>query len=237
MSVALPFHEKPAAVEAANVLLAQGDPVTRQTCALVLSEAGFLVKHASDGLKAWQEAATWAPTIVVTDLVLPGLDGLELCRRLRSDDRTTDSLIVGLSKSKSVADYVQAVRTGFDLLLNQPCDPRTLLGEIMHVRIRAAGARRRSDLAVARAFAARHDAADVVERSRQMRHRHIERVTRHDALAKIRSAYLELPGLTLTAEQGARLWELDVQLCAAVLDELLGRKFLVRVENQYRRSA
>jgi DNA-binding response OmpR family regulator len=236
MSVALPFHGMPAAVDAANVLLAQGDTVNRQTCALVLGDAGFCVKHTADGLKAWQEVATWPPNIVVLDLVLPGLDGLELCRRLRREARTTTSLIVGVSKSTGVADHLAAVRCGFDLLLNQPCDPRMLLGEIMHARIRAAGARRRSELALARASAARSDAVDALERSRQIRDRNGQRLTRQQAFARIRSTYFELPGLTLTAEQGARLWELDLELCTAVLDELLRRKFLVRVENQYTRA-
>jgi DNA-binding response OmpR family regulator len=233
MSVASPFHEMTGAVDAANVLLAQRDPVNRQTCALVLAEAGFRVKHTSDGLKAWQEIRIWPPSIVVTELALPGLDGFELCRRLRRDARTMTSLIVGLSKSTGVAEHVEAVRTGFDLLLHQPCDPRTLLGEIKHVRIRAAGVRRRSELVLARAVAARQDARGALERSRQNR----ERLTRQEVVAKIRSTYLELPGLSLTIEQGARLWDLDVQLCAVALDELLCRKFLVRVENHYRRPA
>ncbi len=236
MSVALSSHETRPTVDAANVLLAQSDPVNRQTCALVLTEAGFSVKHTADGLKAWQEITSSPPSIVVTELALPGLDGLELCRRLRLDYRTSMSVIVGLSKSTGVADYLEATRTGFDLLLHQPCDPRTLLGEIMRIRIRSAGARRRSELVVARAVAARGGARSVMERSRQNRDRAVERLTRQEALAKIRSSYLELPRLSLTVEQGARFWDLDVHLCAAVLDELLCRKFLVRVANQYRRS-
>ena len=235
MSLALPFHEMPAAVDAANVLLAQSDPVNRQACALVLVAAGFSVKHTADGLKGWQDVSTWPPNIVVMDVGLPGLDGLELCRRLRRDARTTDSWIVGLSKSTSLSEHLAAVRTGFDLLLHPPCDPRRLLGEIMHLRVRNAGARRRSELVIARGSATRNDASGGLERRRQFRDWG-ERPTRQEAFAKIRSTYLELPGLTLTAEQGARLWELDVQLCTVVLDELLCRRFLLRVENQYTRA-
>jgi DNA-binding response OmpR family regulator len=236
MSIALPLHRLPATADAANVLLVQSDALNRQTCALALTEAGFSVKHTAERLRAWEEAFTWPASIIVADLALPGLDGLELCRRLRRDARTADSLIVGLSKSPGVSEYLTAVRIGFDLLLNQPCDPRLLLGEIMHVRILAASARRRSELARARAVVARTEATVALERNREVLSRSIERMTRQSAVAKIRSAYLQLPGLMLTPDQAARLWDMDGELCTAVLEELLRRKFLMRVENQYSRA-
>jgi twitching motility two-component system response regulator PilH len=210
-----------------DVLLVQNDPFNRQFCATVLSKAGFTVRGVADGATAWEHVATWSPDIVVTDLELPHMDGVELCRRLRDEPRTRDVQIFGVSKSTSPADYVRALKTGFNLLLHQPCDPGILLREISHVRVHAAGLRRRARLALERASAARSDAANALACSRSMRERYDHRLSIADSVARIRSAYYELPGLKLTIEQGARLWSLDPDDCSAALFELVHRQFLV----------
>jgi len=199
---------------------------------MFLTNAGLDVRTASDGAKAWDEV-DWPPDIVVAELAMPGIDGVALCRRLREDPRTVDARILGLAKSTGRADYLLAVRTGFDLLLRQPCDPKTLLHEIARIRIRAASLRRRAELVVARAAATRSDAADVLSRSHSQRDRHELESSRREILSRIRSSYFELPGLKLTAAQGARLWALNVDQCAAVLESLVERNILVRRDGSF----
>ena len=53
-----------------------------------LTEAGFKVTFATDGLEALELARTLRPTIVITEILVPGLDGLALCRRLKADETT-----------------------------------------------------------------------------------------------------------------------------------------------------
>jgi twitching motility two-component system response regulator PilH len=208
-----------------NILLVQSDPLKRQTCTVVLEEAGFTVRAAADAARALERVESCPPDIVVTDLVLPDMDGGALCRRLREHPRMRDAQIFGVSRSTTSADYVRALKAGFDLLLKEPCDPGTLVTEIGRVRVHAAGLRRRAQLAVARASIARSDAASVLAHSHSIREKY-ERRTRGDTLARIRSAYYELPGLNLTIAQAARLWQLDAHECAAVLVELVHRQFL-----------
>jgi CheY-like chemotaxis protein len=176
-------------------------------------------------MRAWEGIDSCPPDVVVTDLVLPGIDGAELCHRLREDPRTCDVQIFGVSRSMTPADYVRAVKTGFDLLLKEPCHPSTLMKEIVRLRVRAAGLRRRAELIVARASVVRHDAATALARSRSIREKY--ELTHADTVGRIRSAYYELPGLNLTIAQGARFWNLDLQECAAALVELVHRQFLV----------
>src|SRR5687767_2389272 len=69
-----------------RLLLVQPESERRACYAAALVGAGFAVKVADDGLQAASDAPSWKPAIVVTDLVLPGLTGLELCCRLREDE-------------------------------------------------------------------------------------------------------------------------------------------------------
>jgi Fic family protein len=58
-------------------------------------------------------------------------------------------------------------------------------------------------------------------------------LSRDEALHRIRADYLELPGLRLTAPQAARLWGLALETASDLLEELVARKFLVRLDEQY----
>lgn len=74
-------------------------------------------------------------------------------------------------------------------------------------------------------------------RSQRLRDRLRTTYTRAEALAQIKSDYLELPGLMLNAAQAARLWSLPLDECAALLEELVGRGVLVRTGDQYARRS
>src|SRR4051812_19393847 len=71
------------------VLLVEDDPETRQFYTVALERDGFQVDQAHNGHQALEKALHETPDLVVTDIAVPGLDGIELCRRLRSDDRTS----------------------------------------------------------------------------------------------------------------------------------------------------
>jgi DNA-binding response OmpR family regulator len=227
-----PFRCASPHTDPSNVLLVQNDPLKRRTCALVLQDAGLTVSGVGDGAAAWERVEECPPDIVVTDLVLPDTDGMKLCRRLRDDPRTCEAQIFGLSRSTTSADYVRAVKTGFDLLLKEPCDPTTLLTEIRRVRVRAAGLRRRAQLVVGRASVALTDGASAVARSRSIREKY-EHVTQTVTIARIRSAYYELPGLKLTVPQAARYWNLDPEACTVAFVELVRRQFLVCLDGVF----
>jgi CheY-like chemotaxis protein len=71
-----------------TVLVVEDDPETRHFYRSVLAGEGYLTQEAHNGFQAWDKAVDSPPDLVVTDIAVPGLDGIELCRRLRGHDST-----------------------------------------------------------------------------------------------------------------------------------------------------
>ena len=102
--VALPPAPAPAAPPTTRrVLIADDDPVQRKLTRLRLRDAGFDVIEASDGEAAVELARSWRPDAVVTDVLMPRMDGFDVCRRLRADPELKDVRIV-LASSAFVDD-------------------------------------------------------------------------------------------------------------------------------------
>jgi CheY-like chemotaxis protein len=91
--------------------------------AYFLIEAGFEVNFAQDGLQALQLARELHPTIVITKIIVPKLDGLALCRRLKSDPATRDIAVLVFSL---LAAERRARDAGADAFLNKPLSAQGL---------------------------------------------------------------------------------------------------------------
>jgi signal transduction histidine kinase len=87
----------------------------------------FKVISAEDGLKGLEMAVREQPSLVVADLMMPGIDGLELTRRLRSDDRTRHIPVLMLTARGDLDDRVKGLETGVSAYLAKPFSPRELL--------------------------------------------------------------------------------------------------------------
>ena len=102
-----------------------------------LTDAGFSVREAHNGLQALEHALESIPDVVVTDLNIPGIDGFELTRRLKQDPRTRAVPVVAVTGYAAFqADPARAIRAGCAAVLEKPCSPddleaaiRTLLNE------------------------------------------------------------------------------------------------------------
>ena len=92
-----------------------------------LTQAGFRVEQAHNGLQALERALELVPDIVVTDLNIPGIDGFELTRRLKHDLRTSRVPVVAMTGYAAfAADPGRAQRAGCDVVLEKPCSPEDL---------------------------------------------------------------------------------------------------------------
>ena len=92
-----------------------------------LTQAGFTVKQAHNGLQALEQALDLVPDVVVTDLHIPGIDGFELTRRLRLDPRTRNVPVVAVTGYAAfAADPARAQRAGCNTILEKPCSPDDL---------------------------------------------------------------------------------------------------------------
>ena len=108
-----------------------------------LRHAGLEPRHAVDGRTALEIAATWLPDLVVLDLMLPGVGGLEVCRRLREKDGAQASLpVIMLTALGEESDRVLGLESGADDYVTKPFSPRELTLRVQAVlrRARAAGA-------------------------------------------------------------------------------------------------
>lgn len=109
------------------VLLVEDDQDGRRLYAEWLTEAGFHVEEAHNGLQALERAFDSRPHVVVTDLNIPGIDGFELTRRLKHDARTRDVPVLAVTGYAAFAsDPDRARRAGCDVVLPKPCSPEDL---------------------------------------------------------------------------------------------------------------
>ena len=109
------------------VLLVEDDREGRQQFAVWLEQAGFQVAATHNGLQALERAVDIRPDVVVTDLYLPGIDGYELTRRLRSDARTQHIPVIAVTGYAPYAqDPDRADRAGCDVFLSKPCTSEEL---------------------------------------------------------------------------------------------------------------
>src|SRR5258706_11233067 len=78
------------------VLVIEDDPETRRFYSTTLAGDGFQIAEAHNGHQAFEKALDSSPDLIVTDIAVPGLDGIELCRRLRADRRTRNIPVLAI---------------------------------------------------------------------------------------------------------------------------------------------
>ena len=115
--------------DAALVLVVEDDPETRRYYADALSRGGFETHQAHNGLQALQKAIDLRPALILTDIAVPGIDGIELCRRLRSDARTRAIPVLAVTGYGDRHYPDRARVAGADHVLIKPCDAEMLVRE------------------------------------------------------------------------------------------------------------
>ncbi|MFD0744805.1 response regulator transcription factor [Phytohabitans flavus] len=120
-----------------RVLVVGDDPTVSDVVCRYLRRAGYDVSMAADGAAALAVVAREMPDLVVLDLMLPGIDGLEVCRRLRT--RPDGVPIVMLTALGEEADRVLGLQLGADDYVTKPFSPRELVLRVQSV-LRRAGA-------------------------------------------------------------------------------------------------
>lgn len=109
------------------MLIVEDDPAMRRLYAEWLEVAGFSVEEAHNGLQALDRAQHGLPDAIVADLHIPGIDGFELTRRLRQDQRTRNIPVLAITGYAAfAADPGRATRAGCDAVLPKPCSAEEL---------------------------------------------------------------------------------------------------------------
>jgi two-component system chemotaxis response regulator CheY len=111
-----------------TILIVDDDPLIRKLITTTLQDvAGFRLREAGDGEEALAAAVRERPQIVFLDYDMPRLNGIETCRRLRSDPVTADATIIMLTGMSDGPAQDRAVDAGADLFLTKPFSPLRLL--------------------------------------------------------------------------------------------------------------
>ncbi|MGH8366270.1 MAG: response regulator, partial [Pseudomonas sp.] len=110
-----------------HLLIVDDDPQIRQLLCDYLSDAGFQVSTAGDGKEMRRRLALNVIDLIVLDLMLPGEDGLSLCRELRVSSNTP---VIMLTAKGTLIDRIVGLEIGADDYLPKPFDPRELLVRI-----------------------------------------------------------------------------------------------------------
>jgi two-component system cell cycle response regulator DivK len=116
--------------QAPLVLVVEDYPDAREMYCEYLRFSGFRVAEARNGEEALEKAFTLLPDVVLMDLALPLMDGWEATRRLKSDRRTADILVVALTGHALAGHAEGARRAGCDAFVTKPCLPDDLVDEI-----------------------------------------------------------------------------------------------------------
>jgi two-component system phosphate regulon response regulator PhoB len=116
-----------------HILVVDDEPDILELIRHNLLRCGFVVSTAASGEEALQRIARQAPHLVVLDLMLPGIDGLEVARRLKTQPRTVNIPIVMLTAKGEEKDVVAGLETGADDYVTKPFSPQILVARIRTV--------------------------------------------------------------------------------------------------------
>lgn len=117
-----------------RILVVEDEEAIRKVVETYLESAGFEVKSVDNGLDALEAVRTFAPDLIVLDLMLPGMDGIEITARVREE---SDVFILMLTARSEEADRVAGLRIGADDYLTKPFSPRELTARVEAILRRA----------------------------------------------------------------------------------------------------
>jgi len=115
---------------AKRILSIEDDPSFSRYLSYMLTKEGYEVLMATNGLTGLRKAQEEEIDLILLDVMLPGLDGFEVCHRLRAEPKTANLPILMLSAKGQDSDKVTGLRVGANEFLNKPIDREILLAKI-----------------------------------------------------------------------------------------------------------
>jgi DNA-binding response OmpR family regulator len=103
-----------------KVLVVDDDPQVRKILMRMLAPATYEIRSADDGFSALQSVREWNPDLVILDIMMPGMSGIEVCRQIREEKPQQDLQILMLSAKDSQADRIRALEYGANDYVTKP---------------------------------------------------------------------------------------------------------------------
>lgn len=106
-----------------RILIVEDDVDSREMLQVLLQQDGHDVVCAGSGIEAWEIFDRGRFSVIISDWLMPGVDGLDLCRRVRAANKPHYSYIIFLTALKGKSNYLEAMKAGADDFLSKPYDP------------------------------------------------------------------------------------------------------------------
>ncbi|WP_414582782.1 response regulator [Scytonema sp. PCC 10023] len=191
-----------------DILIVEDEPEIAQLIEISLQKEGFSCRSSSDGLNALRMFQEQSADLIILDLMIPGLDGLEVCARIRQKPGVKDPYILMLTAKGEEIDRVIGLSTGADDYMVKPFSPRELIA-----RVRALLRRSLRHGGQNQVFRTKHFIVDIEQRtiSRQMNFQQPEMLDLTTLEFNLLSTFISNPG---------RVWNR-----AQLIDKLWGDNF------------
>jgi two-component system, sensor histidine kinase and response regulator len=116
--------------KALDILIVEDSLTQAELLRNSLAREGYSVTVANNGVQALAAARRHPPALIVTDVVMPGMDGYQLCRAVKSDERLRSVPVMIVTSLREIDDIVMALECGADNFIRKPFDPKALLARI-----------------------------------------------------------------------------------------------------------
>lgn len=116
-----------------RILVVEDEPVSAMKLEHTLQQAGYTVQTAVDGLEALKVAHDFHPHIVISDIIMPNLDGYQLCRKIRETESLRKTLIILLTSHTDPGDVLEGLSVGADNFIVKPYEPKDLLARVEQI--------------------------------------------------------------------------------------------------------
>jgi len=114
----------------AKILVVDDDTKIQMVVKIMLQKSGYEVRCVSSGLEAFQALAEYRPDLILLDVMMPGMDGYEVCRKLKADEKAKTIPVIMLTALGMGEDFEKALQNGADWYIVKPFNSRQLLSRV-----------------------------------------------------------------------------------------------------------
>ncbi|WP_246559108.1 response regulator transcription factor [Citrifermentans pelophilum] len=122
-----------------RILIVEDEESLLKLESILLSSKGYKVVGVADGVAAIEEIFSNIPDLVILDVMLPGIDGFEVCRRIKEDPATSKIPVIMLTARKNTQDMDRGLQSGADAYITKPFKSAQLIGTIERILSNAVG--------------------------------------------------------------------------------------------------
>ena len=116
-----------------HILIVDDEPQIHTVLGKILLKEGYRVSDAFSAEEAFQKIAKERPNLVILDIMMPKVSGIDVCNKLKGDPKTADILILILSAKEGQADRIEGLTHGADDYVSKPFHLRSLVRKIQHM--------------------------------------------------------------------------------------------------------